>query len=97
MVSPGRSVPGEREGWLNPDGLGVGVPSVVPIAAVRSLAGDPESSTDVGPGGAPVDCPGDGGVNGVLGSGECGGGAGGGGERVGAESFGPVHQGVTLG
>ena len=69
---------------------------MVPVAAVRGLAGDAEGVTDVRPAGAPVDGPGDGGLEGVLGGLLDGGGVGGGGERVGAESFGSVHQGVTL-
>lgn len=40
MAEPGWTASDEREGWLNPDGLGVGVPAVVPVAAVRGLAGD---------------------------------------------------------
>ena len=91
------SATSEWKGRFGPDGLGVGVPSVVPVVAVGGLAGDAEGVSDVGPAGAPVEGPGDRGVEGVLGGLFDGCGVGGRGERVGAESFGSVHQGVTLG
>ncbi len=100
-VGPGRMVRGgsdssEWEGRFGPDGLGVGVPTMMPVVAVGGLAGDAESVADVGPAGAPVEGPGDRCVEGVLGSlfGGCG--VDGGGECVGAESFGAVHQGCHL-
>ena len=92
MASPGGSVPGEREGWFGPDGLGVGVPAVVSVAAVRDLASGAESSTDVGPGSAPVERPCDGGIESLLGGLLRGDRVGGGSESVGAESFGSVHR-----
>jgi hypothetical protein len=90
------SVASEWEGRFGPDGLGVGVPAAVPVAAVGGLAGDAEGVADVGPAGAPVEGPGDRCVEGVLGGlfGGCG--VDGGGECVGAESFGAVHQGCHL-
>ena len=92
----GRSATGEWEGRFFPDGLGVGVPAVVPVAAVRGLAADAEGVTDVRPTGAPVDGPGDSGLKGLLGGVPRGCGVAGRGECVGAESFGSVHQGCHL-
>ena len=91
------SVASEWEGRFGPDGLGVGVPAAVPVAAVGGLAGDAEGVADVGPAGAPVEGPGDRSIEGLLGSPFGGCGVDGRGERVGAESFGSVHRAVTLG
>ena len=91
------SATSEREGRFGPDGLGVGVPTMMPVVAVGGLAGDAESVADVGPAGAPVEGPGDRSIEGLLGSPFGGCGVDGRGERVGAESFGSVHRAVTLG
>ena len=93
----GGSAASEWEGRFGPDGLGVGVPTMVPVVAVGGLTGDAESVADVGPAGAPVEGPGDRSIEGLLGSPFGGCGVDGRGERVGAESFGSAHRAVTLG
>ena len=52
----------DGEGWFGPGGLGGGVPVEVPESAVGGLAGDAEGVADLGPGGTPVQGPGDGGL-----------------------------------